>query len=94
MTFQQPMTLHLLDPSHVFVDTLKIQEHELVLLIYLPIISLYTIIPLRKLSLKISTFISDSASQKKTGEVTPKRATGLTLQNMTGHRPLKFCTVR
>lgn len=50
MTFQQPMTLHLLDPSHIFVDTLKIQEHELVFLTYLPTISLHTIIPLRKLS--------------------------------------------
>lgn len=50
MTFQQPMTLHLLDPSHLFVDTLKNQEHELVFLTYLPIISLHTLNPLRKLS--------------------------------------------
>lgn len=50
MTFQQPMILHLLDPSHIFVDTLKIQEHDLVFLIYLPIITLHTIIPLRKFS--------------------------------------------
>lgn len=40
----------LLDPSHISVNTLKIQEHEPVFLIYLPIISLHTIIPLRKFS--------------------------------------------